>query len=232
MKKIALISALVLTLLGCSVSDVSKFLPRVTAPTHLPPATNTVSVSPSDTPTITATLPTPTFTGTPTLIGGGFTSTPTMTVPPPTETPAATESSANDTATPDIAESSSATPVGVGFTSVKISGNVLHWGGCEPSSITFTAHVADPANETAVLLFYRLDNPTTGEMTKMGGGALMNGDSSGIFTYTLTAKNVTHYEDFPGAWLQFQFVATNGSLRHLGYTQIYLNSITISPCPK
>jgi len=64
----------------------------------------------------------------------------------------------------------------------------------------------------------------------MGAGAIMNGNSTGIFTYTVTAKNITHYQDFPSAWVQFQFVATNGGLERLGWTQIYLNSLTISRC--
>lgn len=229
MKKIALISSLVLMLLACSVSDVSNVLSPLFTPTPPPLATNTVYVTPSDTPTLTATLPTPTFTGTPTLVGGGFTETPTLT-DTPTETPPPAKSTSNGTPSPDIEEGTPATPPGVGFTSVKISGNILRWGGCEPSSVTFTAHVTDPANETAVLLFYRLKSPTTGEETKMGGGALMDGDATGTFTYSLTVKNITDYQDFPGAWVQFQLVATNGGLEHLGQTKIYLNSLSISRC--
>ena len=226
MKKIALISALVSTLLACSVSDVSNIMSPLFTPTALPPATNTVYVTPSDTPTITETLPTPTFTGTPTLLGSGFTATPSE-----TESPTAEPSTTELTGTiPVSVGNSSLTPENVGFSSVKISGNIIRWGGCEPSSVTFTAQVVDPITETAVLLFYRLKNPSSGEMTKMGGGALMNGNATGTFTYSLTAKNIEHYQDFPGAWVQYQLVATNGSLERLGWTQIYLNSLSISPC--
>jgi hypothetical protein len=229
-KKIALISAVAFMLLACSISDVSNILTPLATRTPLPIATNTVYVTPSDTPTITATLPTPTFTGTPTLVGGGFTATPTLTSANLTETPAVTGSPMDTTSTPIIGGLSLVTPPGVGFTSVKISGNILKWGGCEPSSVTFTAQVTDPITETAVLLFLGLKDPTTGETTKMGAGAIMNGNSTGIFTYTVTAKNITHYQDFPGAWVQYEMVATNGGLQRLGWTQVYQNSITISPC--
>ena len=226
MKKIALISTLVLTLLACSVSDVSNIMSPLFTPTALPPATKTVYVTPSDTPTITSTLPTPTFTGTPTLMGSGFTATPSE-----TESPTVQPITTGLTGTIPVSVGNSATtPEYVGFSSVKISGNIIRWGGCEPSSVTFTAQVVDPITETAVLLFYRLKNPSSGEMTKMGGGALMNGNATGTFTYSLTAKNITHYQDFPGAWVQYQLVASNGSLERLGWTQVYQNSLTISPC--
>ncbi len=122
------------------------------------------------------------------------------------------------------------TPPGVGFTSVKISGNVLQWGACD-SSITFTAHVADPTNETGVLLFLGLKNPSTGESTKMGAGAIMNSDGTGTFTYTVTPKNVSHIDEYSSGFLQYQFVAVDAHLHRVGYTQLYLDSITVSRCP-
>ena len=47
MKKIALISVLVLMLLACSVSDVSNILSPLFTPTALPSATKTIYVTPS-----------------------------------------------------------------------------------------------------------------------------------------------------------------------------------------
>ena len=225
-KTLILVGSLILATLACSVSDLFNILFPDSSPP--PAATNTIYVTPSDTATLTATMPTPTFTGTPTLIGGGFTATPSLA--DLTEIPAITGSPMDTTLTPIIPAVSLATPPGVGFTSVKISGNILRWKGCDPSSITFTAHVSDPINEVAVLLFLRLKNQTTGEMTKWGAGAIMNGDATGTFTYTITVDNVTHYHDFPGAWLQYQFVALDVHFNHVGYTQPYLNSITVSPC--
>jgi len=220
MKKIALIFTLVLMLPACSVSDVTNILSPLFTPTPAPLATSTVYLTPSDTPTITATLPTPTFTDTPTLIGAG-----------PSATPSLTETSTSAFISSTGVGNSPLTPQYVGFTMVQISGNILRWGGCEPSSITFTAHVVDPISETGVLLFLGLKNPTTGESTKLQAGAIMNGDKTGTFTYVVTVKNITDYQDFPGAWLQYQLVATDNSHQRVGWTQVYLNSITISPCP-
>jgi hypothetical protein len=220
MKKIALLSALTLVLLACSVSDVTNILSPLFTPTPSHLATSTVYLTPSDTPTITATLPTPTFTDTPTLIGIG-----------PSATPSLTETPTNAFTSSTGSGNTLSTPQYVGFTTIQVSGNILRWGKCEPASLTFTAHVVDPVAETTVLLFLRLKNQTTGETTKWGGGASMNGDKTGTFTYTLTVKNVSRYQDFPGAWLQYQLVATNGGTEHLGWTQPYLDSITISPCP-
>ncbi len=223
MKKVALISALILMLSACSLPGASNILSSLATPTRLPSATNTAYIAASDTPTITETLSTPTFTGTPTLIGGGFTATPTLTATSATETPNLTESPM-DTPTVIIG-----TPPGKGFTAVSISGNVLHWGTCD-SSITFTAHVADPINEVVVTLWLRLSSPSTGETTKWESGAEMTGDSSGTFTYTVTPKNVSHIDEYPSGFLQYQFVASDAYLHRVGYTQQYLNSITVSRC--
>jgi len=230
MKKISLISALALMLLACSVSDLSNILSPLDTPTPRPSATNTVYVTSTDIPTITPTLPTPTFTETPTLVGGGFTATPALTSISLTETPAVTGSPIDTTSTSIIGGFSFLTPPGVGFTSVKISGNLLKWGGCEPSSITFTAQVADPSKVASVTLWIRLKNPTTGESTKWESGAIMNGDKTGNYTYALTPKNISHYDEFPNGWLQYQIVAVDAYFDRIGYTQQYLNNITIAPC--
>ena len=226
MKKIALISALVLLLSACSVSDVSNIMSPLFTPTALPSATKTLYVTPTDTPTITETLPTPTFTGTPTLIGSGFTATPSETASP-TADPVA---SALTGTSPVNAGNSVTTPEYVGFTSVQISGNILRWGGCEPSSITFTAQVVDPTTVASVTLWIRLSNPPSGEATKWEAGAIMNGNKTGTFTYTLTPKNISHYDEYPNALLQYQIVAKDANGNDVGRTQPYLNNMTLARC--
>jgi len=230
MKKIALVSALMLTLAACSVPNISKLLAPTPAPTLMPSATNTIYVTSTDTPTITDTLPTPTYTGTPTLIGGGFTLTPTFTEIPATATPTP---AASGSPTISLSEPGAllTTPY-IGFSLIRISGSSIKWGGCEPSSITFTARVSDPANETGVLLFFRLSSPNTGEQTSWEGGANMISDKSGNFTYTATPKNISHIDEYSNGWLQYQLKALNAEKKIVGYTQPYLNNITVTKCTK
>ena len=225
MKKIALISALALILLACSVSDVSNIMSPLFTPTALSLATKSVYVTPSDTPTITETLPTPTFTGTPTLMGSGFTATPSE-----TESPTATPVASALTGTIPVNVGNSLTTPDVGFTSVRISGNILRWGGCEPSSVTFTAQMVDPTTVASVTLWIRLSNPPSGEATKWEAGAIMNGNKTGTFTYTLTRKNISHYNEYPNAWLQYQIVARDANGNDVGRTRPYLNKITLARC--
>jgi hypothetical protein len=225
MKKIALISTLVLMLLACSVSDVSNIMSPLFTPTALSLATKTVYVTPSDTPTITETLPTPTFTGTPTLMGSGFTATPSE-----TESPTVTPVASALTGTIPVSAGNSLTTPDVGFTSVRISGNILRWGGCEPSSVTFTAQMVDPTTVASVTLWIRLSNPPSGEATKWEAGAIMKGNNTGTFTYTLTRKNISHYNEYPNAWLQYQIVARDANGNDVGRTRPYLNNITLARC--
>ncbi len=227
MKTIALISSMGMMLVACSVSDVSKLLAPPPTLTSLPSATNTIFLSPTNTATITETLPTPTYTGTPTQLGGGFTLTPTFT-PPPTATLSPTTSGTPGDLT--LEPGALLTNQYVGFLQIRISSSTLRWGGCEPSSVTFTARVSDPVNETGVLLFLRLSSPTTGEMTKWGAGAQMVSDKNGSFTYTVTTKNVTHINEYPNGWLQYQFKAINAHLKIVGYTQPFLNNIAVLKC--
>ena len=65
---------------------------------------------------------------------------------------------------------------------------------------------------------------------KWEGGGIMNGDETGTFTYTVTVKNITNYQDYPDAWLQYQLVALDVHLITLAIPNQYLNSITIAAC--
>jgi hypothetical protein len=118
------------------------------------------------------------------------------------------------------------TPQYTGFSMVQVSGNIIRWGGCEPSSLTFTARVLNPVKVTSVTLWIRLNSPSTGESTKWETGAIMNGDSTGTYTYILGLKNISHYDEYPNAWLQYQITTNLKDVR----TEPYLNSIMISKC--
>jgi hypothetical protein len=215
MKKTIMISLMVLMLTACTVPDASSILSVIYTPTPLPSSTSTIYVTPSSTPTITATLPTPTFTETPTLIGDIFTET-----PAPTDTPTSAFNS------PIGGTGSLTTPQYFGFTAIQISSNSIRWGGCQPSSVTFQAHLLNPSQITSVMVWFRLKNPGSGESTEWHG-AIMNGDDTGGYTYTLSVTNIPHYQEYAAnSWLQFQITTNIKSVR----TQPYLNSIMISQC--
>ncbi len=221
MKRAALIAAILLILSGCSYTDL---LP--VAPTPLPPpdtATATVYMTPTETPTITPTQPTPTFTLTPTMIypNGVPANTDTPT-PPPTLWMLAT-------ATPSV----QAQPLlGNGpFATILVPGNKLYWGTCEPSVLMVSVKVQSNVPAHSVLIFLRLQDVKTGDTTQWGGGAIMENEGDGVFTYNLTAKAFEHYHDYMQAWGQYQFVALDRHLARIGGSTQYLNNLTIAPCP-
>ncbi len=224
MKRAGLIVIVSLLLAGCSFADVTKLLPATAtpAPPTLTP-TATVYMTPTETPTITPTQPTPTFTSTPTMIYPNGSPVPTLTFTPP--------------ATQFIFSTGSATlPVqpiaGSGpFAAILVSGSQLLWGGCEPSSINASVKVQAGIPVAVVTMWLRLQDVSSGEQTAWGGGAIMNKEGDGVFSYTLTAKNFEHYREFAQAWGQYQFVASDKALKRLGASATYLNSLTISRCP-
>ncbi len=225
MKKVAAIAVLILLLSGCSYADFTKLLPA--APTPLPPpdtATPTVYMTPTETPTITPTQPTPTYTTTPTLIylNGVPAATDTQT-PPATLWVLAT-------ATPSLEGTSSL--VGNGpFSTILVPGKQLLWGSCEPSVIKVTVKVQDSVPAHTVLIFLRLKDTNSNDTTTWGGGAIMDRQGGGVFTYNLTAKAFEHYHDYMRAWGQYQFVALDNHLDRLGASSQFLDTLTIAPCP-
>lgn len=217
MKKTALLPVFGLFLSACSYTIL---LPSTSTPA--PPTatfTQTVYVSPTTTPSITPTQPTPTFTDTPTLIYSGPTATP-STTPQPTSTIGFLSTEV----------SSQLTPESKAFSSVQISGNQIFWGSCK-SSVTVKARVADAVKAQLVTLWIRLRDRNSTDETEWGGGAIMSSDGKGTFTYILSYENISHYSIFKSAWVQYQLVASDKKLNRLGATRVYLNTITLAPCP-
>lgn len=225
MKFHRLIPLFCVILSGCSYTDL--FAPTIIAPAKGPSATATGVITPTWTSTFTPTLPTATFTGTPTLIylrpsptiistdyssgtpGSIFSPTPTSSETPPAVT----------------------IPQNGIFTIIKISGDHVLWGACEPSFVKITTHIEDQKNIHTVTVWLRLANKKTGDTTEWGGGAIMNDEGQGNFSYTLTAKSFSHYREFLDAWGQYQLVASDRNLQRISGSSQYLNSLTVSPCP-
>ncbi len=223
MKKLPFLLLIGLLLSGCSYADITSFLATQTPPPPPPTETATVYMTPSNTPTITPTMPTPTYTLTPTMIFPNGTPLPSATVTP-MNTPYLLPKSGATAGTPP--------QVGNGpFASITVSGSQLLWGGCEPSSVQASVKVASGVPAAVVTIWLRLQSVSTGETTQWGGGAIMDKQGGGVFTYTLVPANFEHYREFPKAWGQYQFVASDSRIHRLGASGLFLNNLTISQCP-
>jgi len=217
MKKALLLPVLSLLLLSCSYTILLPATPTASAPSAT--WTRTARVSPTLSPTTTPTQPTPTFTETPTLIYSGPTPTPSST-PLPTSTLGLLVTEIVPQLTPET---------GV-FSSIQVSGVQMFWGSCKQTFVTIKAHVSDPRAQL-VTIWLRLQDKNSDDSTDWGGGAIMDGDGSGGFTYILTYKNISHYSEFKAAWVQYQLVASDKKLNRVGATRVYLNNLSLSPCP-
>jgi hypothetical protein len=225
MKRLAFLASIGLLLAGCSYTD---YLPGAASPLPPPPtATATVYMTPTETATITPTQPTPTFTSTPTFIYPNGRPAPSLTPSPLPTLWRATGSA--PALSPNLP--GQALPSLGPFASVLMSGPKLYWGSCEPSSITATAKVAAGMPVHSVLIFLRLQDTNSPDTTQWGGGAIMQRQGGGLFTYDLTAKSFEHYRNYKSAWGQYQFVALDSSLHRIGATGQYLSNLTIQPCP-
>jgi hypothetical protein len=120
------------------------------------------------------------------------------------------------------------------FTSILTSSDTLRWGACGgagPFQIKFTVRVAPPKNLHYVLLFMRLQDKYTYIRTDWFGGAIMEHQkNSSVYTYTITKDNLTNYEDYDEAWLQYQVVAADVHRTILGSSLVYADKLNVIHC--
>jgi len=217
MKRIIYGLVLAFTLTACSLNDVVALLVTPTVP-PVDMSTPTVFYTPSHTPSITPTLPTPTFTVTPTLVGAAPVddALPTLILIP--------------TATQAPQTSLFGAP-GSLLTSMSVSSDILYWGYCDALHyVDFDVRLVNTVRVKYVLLFMRLVDKEGRQSTAWGGGAIMNKVAGSYYTYRVRPGNISHYEEFKDAWIQYQVVVTTSSLRELARTPVYREDLTLKWC--
>jgi len=225
MKKIIYSLALIFTLTACSMNDVIALLVTPTVPPP-PPADKTleptVFYTPSQTPTGTQI---PTFTSTPTLVGAG------NSFDTPTEgTEALPTLILVPTATPGP-QISLFSEAGSLIISISVSSDTLFWGACDaPKYIDFDVRVANNLRVGYVLLFLRLVDKGGNQSTAWGAGAIMKEVDGSYYTYRISRQNLTHYNEFKDAWIEYQVVASTGGLRILESSPVYERSLSLKQC--
>lgn len=213
MKRVGIIILVAISLAACSITpEQILFLP--TRPPTLPP---TEFMTPTITPSYTPVPPTPTFTLTPTLIGfKTATNTETSTPIPPTNT-----AGTPFTRTPIMALD--------GFASVKVSTAQFYVSGCSPATVTFNVQMSN-WEVTFVELSTRFKSKTsgiTGPWTSRGMQSLGNG----MYSYELFPQEIKGFGNYENAWVQYQFVSTNGDGKQLGRTPVFAEALTLVTTP-
>lgn len=214
MRKILLLTLLLIFSLACSLGT---FAPQPTA-TPAPTQTDTATPLPTPTPV----TPTLTFTSTPTLISN--TAIPTIeTTSTELSTPTATQAlSTPYTVMP---------PVNIkGFISITISlTEVFKAKGCEPSVVRITAQVVNPNDVSFVLLFSRfksLKAERTGKWTTVQMIPL----GAGTYIFDLSSALMKDDAYFENAWIEYQVVSTNQAGTELGRTDIFKERLKMVEC--
>ncbi|HXD09251.1 MAG TPA: hypothetical protein VN653_04245 [Anaerolineales bacterium] len=200
--------------------------------------------SPTPAPAIAASSPQPTVT----LISAASSNTPDLFVinteapatTPPVGAPLATNThiptatpSTRPTITLEPVDSTLFTPGPVPFSLLQKSTTQLVWGStCDGArSIKFVVQLVVPLRRLKyVTLWYRLQDKYSGRHTDWGGGAIMLDNDRGTYFYTIELDQISDYRAFEDAWLQFQFVATNIYLHHLGSSIVDRNSVSLTHC--
>jgi hypothetical protein len=180
-----------------------------TTPTRTPSPTNTPRPTPTATivrfPTQDPYLPTATFIPIPIVIGGS-----TIT-PLPIFVP-----------TSMAADS--------GFVSVAVSPNKIYWGICKSNKATIIARVSDSDEVWSVVIFVRVKSAREEDYTPWTTGDAMHDHRNGTYSYILRAVEINGHNHYKDSWVHFQLVATNVEGEVVGRTQIYTESIHLSPC--
>ena len=228
MKRILYSIAILLTLNACSFNDVVALLVTPTVPP--PPvetSTPTVFYTPSQTPTIT---PVPTFTYTPTLAGLGGSFNDSSEVPTGDSADALPTLVLIPTATPGPQTSLFSEPGSI-ITSISLSSDTLLWGYCDASKyVDFDVRLANSLRVVYVLLFMRLVDKGGNQSIPWGGGAIMEEVGNSSYTYRVTPANISHYNEFKDAWIQYQVVAVTYGLNVLGSSPVYQQILSLREC--
>jgi hypothetical protein len=226
MKKTIYSLALMFMLTACSMNDVIALLVTPTVPPPPPQAGETleptVFYTPSQTPTGTQI---PTFTYTPTLVGAS------NSFDSPTGEPGALPTLVMiPTATSGPQISLLSNP-GSLILSISISSDTLFWGYCDaPKFVDFEVRLANNLRVGYVLLFLRLVDKGGSQSTGWGAGAIMTEVSGTNYTYHVTPENLTHYNQFRDAWIEYQVVVSTGSRKILASSPVYERSLSLMRC--
>ena len=222
MKKIIYSLVMMFSLTACSLNDVVSLLITPTVPpAPVETSTPTVYSTPTRTPTIT---PVPSFTSTPTLAGVGN----------------SFEGESTDSALPTLILIPTSTPgpktslfsePGALIQSISVSSDILFWGYCNaPKYVDFDVRLTNNLHVTYVLLFLRLVDKSGNQSTAWGGGAIMKEVTGNYYTYRITPDKLSHYEEFKDAWVEYQVIAATGSLKHLGSSPVYQDTLSLQWC--
>ena len=221
MKRFILITIVISLLAGCApLSEALSFL------------TPTLTSSPA--PSATAFALPATFTpdlfviNTESSAQAGGTSTP---IVPNTKFPTATPSP-RPTITLEPVDVNLFTPSAQLFVSTQRSTSQLIWGyNCDGArSIKFITTIVKPKRLKYVLLFVRLQDKYSARRTDWGVGAIMNDNDRGTYFYTLHVDQISDYENYEDAWVQFQFVGSTVGLTVLGRSVVSRNEVSLTNC--
>ena len=214
MRRLSFVLVLTLFLQACAGLNPPAPTPTITFTptiTYTPTITPTITITPTRTalptivhiPTQDPNQPTPTFIAIPIFIG-------------------------SVTATPIV--SPTPTNPGLGFVSVDVSEKKIFWGICKPNRAKIIAKVKNPDQVYSVVIFVRVKDVLKEDYTPWTNGDVMEKHGDGTFTYDLVGINIEGHNHYKTSWVFFQLVATDDTGEIIGRTQIYTNSLSLSPC--
>ncbi len=118
------------------------------------------------------------------------------------------------------------------FLNVQRNTSQLVWGGTCPGdrAIRFIAQVQPVRRLRYVTLWYRLQDKYSGRGTVWGGGAIMSDNDKGTYFYDLDLSQITGYERYQDAWLQYQLVASTATKKVLGRSVVSRIDVNLTNC--
>jgi hypothetical protein len=226
MKKTIYSLALMFTLTACSMNDVIALLVTPTVPPSPSQTGETLEPTVFYTPTLTPTgTQIPTFTSTPTLVGAG------NSFDAPTDEAQALPTLVMIPTATSGPQMSFFSEAGSLLLSISVSSDTLFWGYCDaPKFVDFEVRLANNLRVRYVLLFLRLVDKGGSQSTGWGAGAIMTEVNDTYYTYHVTPENLTHYNQFRDAWIEYQVVVSTGGLRILESSPVYERTLSLTRC--
>ena len=150
------------------------------------------------------------------------------------EPPAATQQDQQSTSTPEPTKTPepTATPDKVTIYDIKADKNKFYYSNssCGSREITISAKVTKPEDVFSVVLFIRFfDNEGAGT-SNWDAGHAMSKKGDDTYSITLASNQITNYNKYEFAVMNYQLVATDKNRNNIARTEVFKN-IELSRCP-
>jgi CSLREA domain-containing protein len=141
------------------------------------------------------------------------------------------QAEATPTLTPSLTPSLTLPAKGQPFFTVKLSANHVYYRGkgCGADRVRFDVGVPEKGQVAGIWLFVRLRNKDGEGITPWNDALVMTPAGLGLYTYELLTGDISGFNQWENAWIQYQLVAYDKNFTRVATSDVY-SDLELSAC--